>query len=1059
MSVFEPVDPKVSFPKLEEKILDFWREAGVFAKSLELRKDAPEWVFYEGPPTANGRPGIHHVEPRTFKDVYPRFKTMTGYSVPRKAGWDCHGLPVELEIEKEIGTKTKNDIDAFGIGEFTRLCRESVTRYVGDFERLTDRIGFWIDMSDAYRTMDTEYVESVWWSLKRLWERGLLVEDHKVTAYCPRCGTALSDAEVAQGYQEVDDPSAFLALEILEGRDAALAGTRIAVWTTTPWTLISNMGLAVSASATYTEVRHNDSLILIAEPLRPKVLPDARPTGRSWKGTDLVGARYEPPYSNVDEGSTHSIVAADFVSMEDGTGVVHIAPAFGSDDLEVGRACGWPMFNPVDAEGKFTAAALPEFVHGRFVKDADSRIIDDLQARGLLLKAETYTHSYPFCWRCATPLLYYARTSWYVRTTEVKDRLLEVNRSVDWFPEHIRDGRFGNWLENNVDWALSRDRYWGTPLPVWRCPSSHTTVISSLEELSGLTGRDCSSIDPHRPAIDEVTFPCPECGEGSKRLSEVIDTWYDSGAMPFAQWGYHPELGRGEEMFAKRFPADFISEAIDQTRGWFYTLMAEGVLHFDSTTYKNVVCLGHLVDADGRKMSKSLGNVIDPWDVLNRQGADALRWFLLTSGSPWVSRRVSMEAIDETVRQFMLTLWNVYSFFVTYANADGFDPQTARNVAPAERPLLDRWALSRLAATVRSAREGLEDYDATGAGREIERFIDDLSNWYVRRSRRRFWDPEGEGNATDKTSAYQTLHTCLVVLSQLLAPFIPFTTESMWLNLAAYRGGMPESVHLSDYPEADEPALDPSLDAAMAAARSIVSLGRTIRNDQRVKVRQPLLEAVVHYPGDHDALRPLLPVIAEELNVKEVLFAESADQLAGWRAKPNFKVLGPKLGSQVNGLAEILAQDDGSVAAALARGESSSVTVAGTLVELQPDDVELIQETKDGWGVSAEGGMTVALDLELTLELRREGVARDIVRIVQDARRAAGLDISDRIDLGIETAPQIQDAVEAHSDYIRGETLALSLVAGAIGASYVQDASIGNETVRVTLRRARQTSP
>ena len=1053
MSAFEPVDPKVSFPKLEEEILDFWREADIFAKSLELRKDAPEWVFYEGPPTANGRPGIHHVEPRTFKDVYPRFKTMTGYSVPRKAGWDCHGLPVELEIEKEIGTKTKSDIEAFGIGEFTRLCRESVTRYVGDFERLTDRIGFWIDMSDAYWTMDTEYVESVWWSLKRLWEGGLLVEDHKVTAYCPRCGTALSDAEVAQGYQETEDPSAFLMLEILEAGDTALCGTRIAVWTTTPWTLISNMGLAVSHSATYTEVRQGEDLILIAEPLREKVLPEAKPTGRSWRGADLVGARYEPPYRNVEAGSTHTIVAADFVSMEDGTGVVHIAPAFGADDLEVGRMYGWPMFNPVDAEGKFTTAAAPEFIHGRFVKDADPQIVNDLQSRGLLLKAETYTHSYPFCWRCTTPLLYYARTSWYVRTTEVKDRLLEVNGGVNWFPDHIKDGRFGNWLENNVDWALSRDRYWGTPLPVWRCASSHTTVISSLSELSRLTRRDCSDVDPHRPAIDDVTFPCPECGEESKRVSEVIDTWYDSGAMPFAQWGYHPELGRGEEMFEKRFPADFISEAIDQTRGWFYTLMAEGVLHFDSTTYKNVVCLGHLVDADGRKMSKSLGNAIDPWDVLNRQGADALRWFLLTSGSPWVSRRVSMEALDETVRQFMLTLWNVYSFFITYANADGFDPETAREIPLVERPLLDRWALSRLAATVRSARDGLDSYDATGAGREVARFVDDLSNWYVRRSRRRFWDPAGDGNATDKISAYQTLHTCLVTLSQLLAPFIPFTTEAMWLNLAANRGAMPGSVHLSDYPEEALADVDPSLDGAMAAARSIVSLGRTIRNDERVKVRQPLLEAVVHYPGDHDALRPLLPVIAEELNVKEVLFAESAEQLAGWRAKPNFKVLGPRLGPRVKDLAEVLARDDGSIAAALARGEVASTTVAGTSVALEPGDVELTQETKDGWGVSAESGITVALDLELTSELRLEGIARDIVRIVQDARRAAGLDISDRIELGIEAASEIQEAVEVHADYICGETLALSLVAEAIDAAHAEEALVGENAVRITLRR------
>lgn len=1053
MSVFEPVDPKVSFPKLEENILDFWREADVFAKSLELRKDAPEWVFYEGPPTANGRPGIHHCESRTFKDVYPRFKTMSGYSVPRKAGWDCHGLPVEIEVEKEIGTKTKSDIEAFGIGEFTRLCRESVARYVDDWERLTERIGFWLDMSDAYWTMDTAYVESVWWSLKRLWERGLLVEDHKVTAYCPRCGTALSDAEVAQGYRETADPSVFINLRITEAVDPGLAGTLIAVWTTTPWTLISNMGLAVSESATYTEVRQDGRSILIAEPLRAAVLPDAQPTGRSWKGADLVGARYEPPFGNVEEGSTHTIVAADFVSMEDGTGVVHIAPAFGADDLEVGRAHDWPMFNPVDAEGKFTADTAIEYVRGRFVKEVDPDIIEDLDSRGLLIRAEVYEHAYPFCWRCDTPLIYYARTSWYVRTTQVKDRLLEVNAGVNWFPEHIRDGRFGNWLENNVDWALSRDRYWGTPLPVWRCAASHTTVISSLKELSGLAGRDCSGLDPHRPAIDEVRIPCPECGEEATRVTEVIDTWYDSGAMPFAQWGYHPELGRGVEMFDERFPADFISEAIDQTRGWFYTLMAEGVLHFDSPTFRNVVCLGHLVDAEGRKMSKSLGNVIDPWDALGRQGADALRWFLLTSGSPWSSRRIGMEILDDTVRQFLLTLWNIYSFFVTYANADGFDPVSVADVHLEERPLLDRWALSRLATTVASVRDGLERYDVTGAGRQIGRFVDDLSNWYVRRSRRRFWDPAGDANAEDKTSAYQTLFSCLVTISQLLAPFIPFTTEAIWLNLAANRGGAPASVHLSDYPVADGAAADPSLETAMAAARGIVSLGRTIRNDEKVKVRQPLSEAVVHYPGDHDALHPLLPIIAEELNVKQVLFAESAEQLAGWRAKPNFKVLGPKLGPRVKDLAEVLARDDGRIAATLAGGHSASATVAGTLVELEPSDVELTQETKDGWGVSAESGITVALDLELTDELRLEGIARDIVRIVQDARKAAGLDISDRIELGVEAPPEIRGALDVHAGYIQGETLALSLAPQAVEAGYVQDAFVGESAVRVTLRK------
>ena len=1052
--MFEPVDPRVSFPQLEEEILGFWREADVFAKSLRLREGAPEWVFYEGPPTANGRPGIHHVEPRTFKDVYPRYKTMTGYSVPRKAGWDCHGLPVELEVEREIGTQSKSDIEVFGIGEFTRLCRESVLRYVGDFERLTERIGFWVDMSDAYRTMDTEYVESVWWSLKELHRRGLLFEADKVTAYCPRCGTALSDAEVALGYQEVADPSVFIGLEITGAEDPDLIGAKIAVWTTTPWTLLSNLGLAVDPDATYAEVNLRGDRVLIAEPLREKVLPDAPIAGQPWSGAHLIGARYSPPYENVEDGSTHTVVAADFVSMEDGTGVVHIAPAFGADDLDVGAANGWPVYKPVDEEGRFAEGA-PDFVRGRFVKDADPDIVDDLQRRGLLIRAETYTHAYPFCWRCDTPLLYYARRSWYIRTTAVKDRLLEVNESVNWYPDHIKRGRYGNWLKNNIDWALSRERYWGTPLPIWRCASGHTTVVDSLKYLGELAGRDCSTVDPHRPAIDGVNFPCPDCHQEAVRVPEVIDAWYDSGAMPFAQWGYHPSLGRGVEMFEKRFPADFISEAIDQTRGWFYTLMAEAVLHFDSTAYRNVVCLGHLVDAEGRKMSKSLGNAIDPWDVLNRQGADALRWFLLTSGSPWVSRRVGMDALDETVRQFLLTLWNVYSFFVTYANADGFEPATADDVPHAERPLLDRWALSRLAATIAEARESLDSYDATRAGRAIARFVDDLSNWYVRRSRRRFWDPAGEENLRDKASAYLTLHSCVVTLAQLLAPFVPFTAEAIWRNLAAGRGDAPESVHLSDYPQLEAATRDPSLDAAMDSARSIVSLGRTVRNDERVRVRQPLSEAIVHYPGDHEALRPLLPLVAEELNVKDVLFAESVEQLAGWRAKPDFRTLGPRIGVRVKDLASALAADDGTLAGALSRGARVAVDLGGgEMLDLGLEDVELSQETKEGWGVSAGGGLTVALDLEITAELRLEGLAREVVRLVQDARRAAGLKVSDRIELGLSSSSEVTEAIAVHSGYIRAETLALSLGPSVDDPCYTGASTIDNMEVRVSLKKA-----
>jgi len=1046
MRRFDPVDPKVRFPELERRIMAFWREADVFHRQLEQRRDGPLWVFYEGPPTANGRPGIHHTESRTFKDVYPRFKAMTGHDVPRKGGWDCHGLPVELEVEKEIGVTTKRDIEAFGIAEFNRRCRESVTRYVDEWERVTERLGFWIDTDDAYRTMDTPYIESVWWSLKRLHDRGLLFEADKVTTYCPRCGTTLSDAETAMGYTEVEDPSVFVLFRVVEAADASLVGASLLGWTTTPWTLISNTGIAVAEDATYVEVQHEGERLILAAALRERVLPGSAEI-RSLAGNELVGVRYEPLYPNVE--GAHRVVAADFVSLEDGTGVVHMAPAFGPEDLEIGRREGWSTFKPVDGEGRFTDEA-PPFVRGLFFKAADPAITEDLRSRGLLLRAETIVHTYPLCWRCNTPLLYFARTSWYVGTTRVRDRLLEVNDSVNWFPEHIKHGRYGDWLENNVDWALSRERYWGTPLPIWRCQAGHTTAVGSLAELSERAGRDVTGLDPHRPAVDEVGFACPECGAEARRVPDVIDAWYDSGAMPFAQWGYHPDLGRGLERFEERFPADFISEAIDQTRGWFYTLMAEGVLHFDSTTYRNVVCLGHIVDAEGRKMSKSVGNVIDPWDVLDRQGADALRWYLLTSGSPWASRRVGMEILDEVVRQFLLTLWNVYAFFVTYANASGFDPDDGEAPPLSSRPVLDRWVLSKLATTAREARGRLETYDATGAGRRIARFVDDLSNWYVRRARRRFWDPEGTGGE-DTRAAFHTLHECLTTLARLLAPFTPFVAEELWRNLAARTSGAPDSVHLTDYPEGDVDRVDERLDGAMAVARQVVELGRRVRTETKVKVRQPLLEAVVYLPGDRDTLEPLLPLVADELNVRQVVFAESAEGFARWRARPDFRTLGPRVGSAVQEVAAALAADDGAIASALAQGEP--VTVAG--VELGPADVELLQETPEGWGVASEGGLTVALELELTPDLRREGLARELVRLVQDARKAAGLDVSDRIALGIEATGEPGEAFAAHRDAVARETLATEVAAGVLpDAELRQDAEIDGSAVTVTLRRA-----
>ncbi|MGH2657748.1 MAG: isoleucine--tRNA ligase [Actinomycetota bacterium] len=1054
MARFEPVDPNLDLPALEREVLAFWREARVFERSVERRRGGPAWVFYEGPPTANGPPGIHHAESRTFKDLYPRYRTMTGHFVARRAGWDCHGLPVELEVEKEIGTRSKRDIEAFGIAEFNRRCRESVSRYVEDWERMTERLGFWIDLSQAYWTMDTEYIESVWWSLKELHGEGLLFEADKSVAYCPRCGTALSDHEVALGYATVTDPSVFATFRIVEAPDPSLVGSSLVAWTTTPWTLPSNLGLAVDPDETYVRIPGPAGDVIVAESRADAVLGDHLEPADRFPGRRLTvdgGARYEPLYENVG-GNTHRVIAAgDFVSMEEGTGIIHVAPGFGAEDLEMGRREGWPTYRPIDDDGRFTDETPVEFVRGLFVKDADPEIIADLEGRGLLLRHETYEHTYPLCWRCDTPLLYMARTSWYIRTTARKERLLEINESVNWYPEHIKHGRYGDWLENNVDWALSRERYWGTPLPVWRCPRGHVTAVGSLGELSTLAGRDVTGVDPHRPAIDEVTLPCPECGQEARRVPEVIDTWYDSGAMPYAQWGYHPDLGRGVEERDGSFPADFISEGIDQTRGWFYSLMAESTLLFDQTSYRNCVVLGLLLDRDGRKMSKRLGNVIDPMEVMDRYGADALRWFFVASGSPWSARRVSMEAVEDGVRRLLLTLWNTFAFLVLYANANDLDP-TAQDVPPAGRPPLDRWILSRLQATVETARRGLDGYDATTAARAIAGLVDDLSNWYVRRARPRFWNVGGDGSAEDTAAAHRTLYECLTTVARLLAPVTPFVAEAVWRTLTAGTDGAPESVHLADYPGPDPASRDERLESSMATVRHIVTLGRTARTDARVRVRQPLARAVVHLPGDPSELEPLLPDVAEELNVKAIELAEAAQALGGWRARPSYRVLGPRLGARVKDVAAALEADDGSLAAVLAAGRPVTLDTPSGSVSLAPEDVDLSQETTGGWGTASGGGVTVALDLDVTPELAREGLAREVVRLVQDARKEAGLRVTDRIELGIEADGQVVEAVEAHRSWIAGEVLAVRIEVGTVAGAEPRE--IDGHRIGLGVRRA-----
>ncbi len=752
---FSEVSPRVDLPALDARILAFWKEHRIFEKSLEGREDAPVYVFYEGPPTGNGRPGSHHVISRIFKDLYPRYKTMRGYRVPRKAGWDTHGLPVELEVERRLGIDGKKQIEEYGIAEFNALCRESVTAYLAEWDVFTERIGFWIDLDDAYYTYTNEYIETVWWLLRQIWDKDLLYQGHKVVPYCPRCGTAISSHEVAQGYRDVTDDSIYVRFPLVPEAATRLGGVdaspvSLAVWTTTPWTLLSNVAAAVHPDVTYVLARSRGERFVIARDLREKVLGKEAVAERELVGRDLLGLEYEPPFRYMTpDARAYFVIAGDYVTTTDGTGIVHIAPAFGEDDMRVGRENDLPVVNAVDTEGRFIADVTPWA--GRFVKDADPAIAEDLEGRGLLLGVEPYEHSYPFCWRCDTPLLYYAKATWYIRTTAVKDELIEANDQIVWYPDHIKHGRFGEWLANNIDWALSRDRYWGTPLPIWRCEGGHVHCVGSVAELREMAaGPVPDDLELHRPYVDDVVLECPQCRGEMRRVNEVIDAWFDSGAMPFAQWHYPFE---NEDVFAERFPADFIAEAIDQTRGWFYSLLAVATLVEGSSSYKRVLCLGHILDAEGQKMSKSKGNVVQPDEILDRQGADAFRWFMFAAQNPWSPRRFSAEMVDEVVRKFLLTLWNTYSFFTVYANIDRFDP-AERAVPLTERPLLDRWLISELNGLVQTVTEGLEDYDATGTSRAIQQFVDDLSNWYVRRSRRRFWKSESD---SDKLAAYHTL--------------------------------------------------------------------------------------------------------------------------------------------------------------------------------------------------------------------------------------------------------------------------------------------------------------
>ena len=1015
---------------MEHDVLARWQDGKFFERSLDDTAGRPLWTFYEGPPTTNGMPGVHHIEARVFKDVFPRFKTMQGFHVPRQAGWDCHGLPVEVAVERELGLSGKKAIESYGIAEFNARCRESAQRHVDAFEELTVRLGYWVDLQHAYRTMDTSYIESVWWSLKEIFTKGLLVKDFRISPYCPRCETPLSDHEMGQPdvYRQVTDPGVTVRFPLLTlpgGANPLLNGADLLVWTTTPWTLVSNTAVAVHPDESYAIARKpgDGDTVVVAEKLVSKVLEEGWHVVATVPGASLVGATYRPPFTLVEVAGAHRVVPGGFVTTEDGTGLVHLAPAFGADDMETGRAHGLPVVNPVRQDGRFEEW-IP-LVGGMFFKDADGPLVRDLTERGVLFRVEPYEHSYPHCWRCHTPLLYYALPSWYIRTTQIKDQMLAENERTNWQPPTIKHGRYGEWLRNNVDWALSRTRYWGTPLPIWECGEEHLTCAGSLAELSELAGRDLSGLDPHRPYVDEVTLACPECGGEARRVPEVIDAWYDSGSMPFARLG---APWQNLEQFEHTYPAQFICEAIDQTRGWFYSLMAVGTLLFGRSSYENVVCLGLVVDDRGRKMSKHLGNVLEPIPLMEAHGADAIRWFFAASGSPWSTRRIGAGTLDEIVRKVLLTYWNTVSFLVLYANAAAaqgraWGPAQAADAPPArDRPLLDRWLLSELHATTQEVTSSMEGFDTAAAGRRLAAFIDDLSNWYVRRSRRRFW--EGPGTP-DGSSAFATLHECLHVLTRLMAPITPFLADHVWSVL---RGpGDPDSVHLASWPAADETLIDSRLSAQMALTRRLVELGRSARAAAAVPVRQPLPRAVVSAPGFAELAPELRAQVSHELNVRALEpMAAVGEDLVDYVVKPNFRTLGRRFGKGTQAVAAaITATDPAGLAAALRSAGQVSVEVDGAPVTLGPDDVIVTQTPRTGWTVAAESGETVGIEVNITPELRREGLAREVIRLIQDARKSDGLHVSDRITVAWEAAgPELPAALTEHGQLIAGEVLA-----------------------------------
>lgn len=1037
---YRDVPAKIDLPAMEREILAFWQTQQIFAQSLSKNSDGAKWVFYEGPPTANGKPGTHHVEARVFKDVFPRFRTMKGYQVPRKAGWDCHGLPVELAVEKELGFSGKQDIEKYGIAEFNQKCRESVLRHVDEFEAMTQRMGYWVDMDQAYWTMDAEYVESVWWSLKKIFDKGLLVQDHRVSPYCPRCGTGLSDHELAQGYEDVTDASVFVKFPITSGLLAEkFQGASLLVWTTTPWTLVSNTAVAVNPGVSY-EVAQTESgeIFVIAAPLRESVLGEEAKVLHSLLGTDLEGTSYVRPFDWVEFPETdapiHTVLLADYVTTEDGTGIVHQSPAFGAEDLMICRRYGLPVVNPVLPNGEFEPQT-PE-VGGVFFKTADLRLVEILRETGKLYRHLPYEHSYPHCWRCHTALIYYAQPSWYIKTTAIKDQLLEQNAKTNWYPDTIKNGRFGDWLNNNVDWALSRNRYWGTPLPIWRCEEGHLTCIGSRSELAELAGEAALTVDPHRPYVDDITFACGQCSGTAKRVPEVIDCWFDSGAMPFAQYGYPKN---NVETFESGYPADFICEAIDQTRGWFYTLMAIGTLVFDQSAYQNVLCLGHILDEDGRKMSKHLGNVLEPIGLMDEHGADALRWFMTVSGSPWQARRVGHATIAEVVRKTLLTYWNTVAFQSLYARTSNWN---GTELDLSGQTDLDRWALSEANRLAREVDAALEEFDTQKAGKLIAEYVDDLSNWYVRRSRRRFWDGD--------VAALTTLHECLKIVTGVMAPFTPFITERVWLDLFA--DANTPSVHLSNWPDWQSANIDDRLRDQVELTRRIVELGRAARATSGVKTRQPLQRALVSAAGWSEIPESLQEQIRDEVNVLALEQLDTSAELVEVAVKANFKSLGARFGKETPNIAAEISNQDASYLVTALRSGPTQIIVADQAYEIGLDDVVITEAPKEGWTVASADGESLALDLELNDDLIAQGIARDITRLIQDARKSAGFDVADRITVIWSASDSItQKAIEIYGQKIATEVLATTWQQGDTNGATLRDEELG---VEFTLEKA-----